>query len=151
MIPRDAARLLYDAGWVQVQNLTVMLCTVIAESSLYTGAYHYNDPKDGGDGSCDLGIFQLNDGNKDGRAPQIGADGLPYPSPGGTKTVEERAAFYKMALNPETAVVKARSLYEARKFQPWAAYNSGAWRKYGPTATAGIRNMLHVLNGWPLA
>jgi hypothetical protein len=143
MLPRDAARLLYDAGWVQVENLTKMLCTVLAESSLFPAAWHWNDPKDGGDGSTDWGIFQLNDGNKGGVAPQV-INGMPVP-------VAKVKAFAEAALDPERAVLKARALYDARGFQPWAAYNRGAWKSYGPTATAGIRNMLHVLNGWPLA
>jgi hypothetical protein len=151
MLPRDAARLLYDNGWLNVENLCKMLCTVFAESSLWSHAWHYNDPKDGGDGSTDWGIFQLNDGNHGGKSPVSGPDGLPRPIAGGVKTLAAVEAFAKVACDPEQAVLKARALYDDRGFQPWAAYNSGAWKKYGPDATYAIRNMLHVINGWPLA
>jgi hypothetical protein len=150
MLGRDVARLLYDAGWVQVTNLVRMLCTVWAESNLYDHAWHYNSPNEGGDGSTDWGIFQLNDGNKGGKTPISGPDGLPRPVAGGSKPLAEVQAFADMACDPVEAVKHARAMYETRGFQPWAAYNSGAWKKYGPQATYAIRNMLHVFFGWPL-
>jgi hypothetical protein len=150
ILARDAARLLFDEGWVNVENLTKMLCTVIAESSLYVNAWQWNDPAKGGDGSTDVGLFQLNDGNKGGNPPTV-VDGKPVPSPGGSKSLADRQRFYAIALDPKQATGYARALYVVRQFQPWVAYNSGAWKKHGPTATYAIRNMLHVYFGWPLA
>ena len=121
LLPRDVARLMYDAGWVQVENLLEMICTAYAESNLYTEAYHVND-----DGTTDWGYLQLNDAGRTGQA------------------LEE---FKAMAFNPVLATAHARKMYVDRGFQPWVAHNSGAWVKFIPQGAAGIRNMLLVLHG----
>jgi hypothetical protein len=153
LVPRKVARALYDAGWLNVVNLLKMLATMLAESDLYTHAWHYNDPHDPenpGDGSTDWGPFQLNDGNKGGKSPVLDAEGMPHPVAGGIKTLAEVQAFAAKACNLETAMPVARDLYERRAFQPWAAYNSGAWKKRIPVASYAIRNMLHEMFGVPL-
>lgn len=151
VLPRKFARLLFDHGWLNVENISKMVATCMAESDLYTHSWHYNSPNEGGDGSTDWGVFQLNDGNKGGRTPVSGPDGLPMPQAGGVKSLADVMAFRDMACDPERAVVVARDLYARRGFQPWVAYNSGAWKKKAPTATYAVRNMLHEIWGLPLA
>jgi len=144
-------RLLWDHGWTKADNLCKMLAVLIEESRLWTHAWHYNDPKDGGDGSTDWGIFQLNDGNKGGVSPIEGPDGLPIPQPGGIKSLATVKAWAAMACDPTQAVLKARPLYEDRGFQPWAAADSrGKWKDHVPTASYALRNMLHIIFGVPL-
>lgn len=156
MLPRDAARLLYDHGWVNTLNLPKMLATIIAESDLFTHAWHYNDPHPSdpklkpGDGSTDWGIFQLNDGNKGGLRPDTDANGMPQPVPGGSKSVAEVRAFAMTACDPAKAVLVARDLYDRRGFQPWAAYGGERYKSKLDDATYAQRNMLHVILGVPL-
>lgn len=127
-----------------------MAATTLAESNGYTHAYHYNDPADGGDGSCDWGIYQLNDQNHGGLAPVLGADGLPHPVEGGSKTLAELEEFVAMACDPDDATVRARAMYESRGFQPWAAYNSGAWQRQIEAASLGVCNFWRERYGLPL-
>jgi hypothetical protein len=126
--PRDVAELLWNHGWTDAVNLTIMVAIVSAESLRFAGAWHYNDPADNppGDGSTDWGMFQLNDGNKHGN----------------TKTPEEVEAFKVIAFDPNQAVVRARALYDARHFQPWAAYGNEAYKKFLHDATLGVDNFL---------
>src|SRR5215471_15741609 len=97
---RDVIGLLYDNGWHDVENLVQMACTVDAESGCFPHAWHWNDPMDGGNGSTDWGMFQLNDGNSGGSAPSVSSSGLPMAT-----TQAQRDA-----LDPAKAVVKARSM-----------------------------------------
>jgi hypothetical protein len=55
-----------------------------------------------------------------------------------------------MACDPQQAITYAREMYVRRKFQPWAAYNSGAWKSKIPRATVGVANMLRERYGVPL-
>ena len=121
MKPRDVARLLWDNGWVNADNLMVMLATCQAESALFTKAWNLNT-----NGSYDFGIFQLNSGTRKG---------------------DELEKFMAMAYDPKQAVKVARSLYNERKFQPWYAYSNGAYKAYIPQACLGVQNMLRVLHG----
>lgn len=149
ILARKAARLMFDAGWTGAENLEKMLATAAAESDLYAGAYHFNE---GGPmpGSTDWGMYQLNDGNIGGKPPVIGADGLPHPVAGGSKSLAELENFAAMALDPEQATHYAREMFVARGFQPWVAYNSGAWRNKIALATLGVCNMFREMWGVPL-
>lgn len=142
-LPRDVAKLLWDHDWVNAENLMVMVATVGAESLYYAGAWHYNAPSEGGDGSTDWGMFQLNDGNKGGQPP----DNNGMPQPGGTKTSTQIIAFRDEAWDAYKAVRIARALYVDRSFSPWAAYNNGAYKTFIPKACVAVCNMLAVLNG----
>ena len=119
--PRDVARLLWDNGWVNADNLMVMLAVCQAESALFTEAWNLNT-----NGSYDYGIFQLNSAKLQG---------------------SQLDAFREMAFDPKQAVLRARSLYNERKFQPWYAYQNGAYKAYIPQACLGVQNMLRVLHG----
>lgn len=118
--PRDVARLLWDHGWVNANNLMVMTAVIGAESDYYEGAYHVND-----DGSTDWGLFELNDQKRKGPA------------------LED---FKAKALDATKAVVIARQLYVDRGFQPWAAYSNGSYEKFIPRACIAVANMLAVLH-----
>lgn len=149
MLPRDAAKLLYNAGWSGLDNLFKMLATAMAESNLYPKAFHWNDPADGFDGSTDWGWLQLNDGNEGGTAPKTDSSGDAIPDP---KVV----TFANEAMDPATAATMARKLWmtptspggATRGIQPWAAYTSGAWKKYMAPAATGVRNMLADIYGF---
>jgi hypothetical protein len=121
--PRDAARILFDAGWVQGENWLKMLCTAAAESDLYPEAFHVND-----NGTTDWGWLQLNDQGKKGK---------------------ELEDFKAMAFDPVAAAAHARVMYVERGFQPWVAYNSGAWTKKLTLGCVGLCNSLAVKFGIP--
>jgi hypothetical protein len=135
---RDVIGLLYDHGWHDAEKVVEMACTVDAESGCFPHAWHWNDPQDGGDGSTDWGMFQLNDGNKGGQPPSVLTDGLPVAT----------TQFQKDALDPATAVVKARELYNARGFQPW--FGHAKWKNYAPAMTRALANYFRNLWGIPL-
>lgn len=157
LLGRKAARMLWERGWVNYENLAKFLATLMAESDLYSHAWHYNSPIDGGDGSTDWGVCQLNDGNKGGRSPISGSDGLPQPVAGGSKPLAEVQAFARLACDPPRAFNRAREMYNLRGFQPWYAspyypHDAGtAWKRKFTLATAYCRNMLHEMLGFPLA
>jgi hypothetical protein len=142
--PRRVSRLLFDNDWRDIENLLEMTCTCAAESGLYPHAWHWNDPADGGNGSTDWGMFQLNDGNIGGSKPDVDSNGKPIPD-------AKVADFAAIALDPEQAVLKARSLYKARGFQPWYGHTqpdgSEPWKNYIPEVTRGMCNMLRELHG----
>ena len=131
--PREIVLLLYNAGWTHVNNLCIMTAVVGAESAYYEHAYHWNE-----DGTTDWGLFQLNDGLR----------GYSEPGEGGIVSDPKQKAFRDLAWNSVTAVVKARELYTERKFQPWAAYNSGRYKECMPRACTGVANFLAILNGF---
>jgi hypothetical protein len=117
----ETAKILYNAGWHDVIILTKMVATSEAESGLYTEAYHVND-----NGTTDWGFLQLNDNGVTG---------------------DTLVAFKAMAFNPEAAATHGRSLYVARGFQPWVAYNTGAYLKYMAPASRGVMNFVRILFG----
>lgn len=124
MKPREVAKLMFDAGWVQAENLLKMLCTAYAESNLYTEAFHVND-----NNTTDWGYLQLNDGGRTGQA------------------LED---FKAMAFDPFLATAHAREMYLTRSFQPWVAFNTGAWQTFIPQGTLGIANFLRERYDVPL-
>lgn len=151
-LPRKIARLLYDTGWKDADNLLQMIGTVLAESGGYEWAFHWNDPKDGGNGSTDWGMFQLNDGNVGGSAPTVGSDGKPIPSHGGKRAHADLVTFANKALDPTTAAGLARSMYESRGFEPWYGHYNPftkvyAWKSHLDTAAGAIANMLREMYG----
>jgi hypothetical protein len=144
--PRDAAAILYAAKWTELTNLFKTLATMLAESNLYPKAWHWNDPAAGGDGSTDWGWMQLNDGAKGGKAPALDANGDAIPV----------TQYQKDALDPVKAATMARAIWDEpwpggiRGITAWAAYTSGAWKKYMATSATGVRNFLAVKYGFPL-
>jgi hypothetical protein len=122
--PRFVAKLMFDAGWSDAVNLMKMVAVADAESNLYTEAYHAND-----NGTTDWGYLQLNDGGVEG---------------------QELEAFKVMAFDPVTATAHARLMFERRKFQPWVAYTSGAWKEHVARASVGVANFLRERYGVPL-
>lgn len=153
MLPREAARLMYEAGWSDAVNLMKMVATADAESDLYVAAWHWNDPAENGDGSTDWGYLQLNDGNKGGSRP----DENGQPVQGGSKSLQEILAFRALAVDPVQATARGRTMYVQRGFQPWAAYVNGAWKaldKNGEAihilrASRGVCNYLRDRYGVP--
>ena len=122
MKPRAAALLLWNEGWLNAENLMIMVAVAMAESQLFTKAWNFNPPTSRNPkGSYDWGWLQLNDGGLQGA---------------------EQEKFKAMACDPVKATQHARPMYEQRQFQPWAAYNSGAWEEYIPEASVGVANML---------
>jgi hypothetical protein len=133
--PRKMAKRMNEAGWTDAENLMIMLAVANAESRLYSHTWHYNE-----NGSCDIGPYQLNDGNVGGNPPTIDADGIPHPSEGGSIPLAQREEFWAMATNADEATAHARAMYEARGFSPWVAYTTGGWHGSIEIATLGICN-----------
>jgi hypothetical protein len=141
MIKRDVIALLYAHAWHDADNLLQMACTVDAESGCYPIAWHWNSPAEGGNGSTDWGLFQLNDSNAGGAAPTVDSAGNPVPA-------VKVASFANAALDPDQAVVKARALYAARGFQPW--FGHARWQDHAPAMTRALANWLREKYGIPL-
>lgn len=124
LLPREIARLCFDAGWTHADNLLIAVAVCIAEGNGYERALNVNT-----NGSRDRGIWQIND----------------YAHP----TVSDEAAF-----SPVRATLVARGIYMARgsSFRAWAAYTNGAWK--GPRALGyafdGVANMLRERHGYPV-
>lgn len=135
---RDVVKLLFEGGWQNADNLLQMACTVDAESGCFPLAWHWNSPAEGGNGSTDWGMFQLNDGHTGGAAPKLDANGDAIPT----------TQFQKDALDPTKAVVKARELYKARGFEPW--FGHAKWLNYAPAMTRALANWLREKYGIPL-
>lgn len=135
---RDVIKLLYGAGWKDADKLLRMGCVIEAESGCFPHAWHWNDPAQGGNGSTDWGLFQLNDGNVGGTAPDLAPNGDPVPV----------TAFQKGALDPPAAVLVARGLYEKRGFEPWVGYSK--WQNYAPAMTRALCNWLRDKYGIPI-
>jgi hypothetical protein len=122
MLPREAAKILWNEGWLNAENLMIMVATAMGESNLFVKAFNFNPPTSSmPKGSYDWGWLQLNDGGKQG---------------------QEQEEFKVMAFDPVKAAKFARPMYEKRQFSPWYAYKNGAWEKFIPQATMGVANML---------
>jgi hypothetical protein len=128
--PRMVATLLWDEGWVNAENLMIMVAVTGAESNYFTEAYNHNPPTEQfPNGTTDWGLYQLNDGGKTGQALQD---------------------FKSMAFDPLEATHYARQLYVNRSFSPWVAYKNGSWENFIPQATVAICNMLRERYDVPL-
>lgn len=142
---RDVMRLLWDNHWHDANTLMTMGAVLFAESNNFDYAFHWNDPATvpPGDGSTDWGMFQLNDGNRGGVAPD--KDG--NPQPGGLRTQADVVKFRDMAWDPYQAAPYARKMFIDRGFQPWSAYNTNRFKEFIPQSCRAVCNMLAVLNG----
>lgn len=124
LLPRELAKLCYNAGWIDADKLLIAVSVAIAEGNGYTRATHVNS-----DGSVDRGIWQINS--------------KAHP------TMSEADCF-----DPVKATAYARKLYEGRNntFTAWAAYTNGAYRGTRAMGYAfdGIANFLRIKHGYPL-
>lgn len=128
-LPRDVARLLYDHGWREPQNLVLMVATIGGESDYYDQAVGDRHA----DGTIDLGMFQLSSIH----AKELGLN-------------EEQ--FTAKAFDPEWAAVFARTLWNKDKqnggtgFGPWYAYSNESYKRHLKGAIVGVANMLCLMN-----
>lgn len=124
LLPREIAKLTYEAGWKDAEKLLIAVSVCIAESNGYVRARHNN-----ADGSIDRGLWQINN--------------LAHP---GVSDSE--------ADNPVWATRYARQLYESRghTFNAWAAYTNGAWKGERALGHAfdGVANFLREKYGYPV-
>lgn len=107
---KSALALLRAVGFVGKDDLVTGVSVMTAESQRWTAAWHYNHTDIQGHdifsvASTDHGLMQL---SRDGQE----------------KDVE--------LFVPKTNAKLARKLYLARGWQPWAAYNSGAYLQFVP-------------------
>src|SRR4051812_45562916 len=100
LLPRELAKLCYEAGWIDADKLLIAVSICIAEGNGYVQARHVNS-----DGSIDRGIWQIND--------------KAHPD------ISDADAY-----DPVKATAWARKLYETRgnTFNAWTAYNNGAYK-----------------------
>ena len=130
--PRKVAELLWmdGLGWVNAENLMIMVAVTGAESNFFTEAYNHNPPTTQfPNGTWDWGMYQLNDQGKTGKAQED---------------------FKALAFDPESATELARELYVHRMFSPWVAYKNGTWEKFIPQASVAVCNMLRERYDVPL-
>jgi hypothetical protein len=124
LLPRDLAKLNYEAGWTDANQLLISIAVEIAEGNGYVTATHVNP-----DGSIDRGLWQIND--------------KAHPD------VTDADAF-----DPVKATAWARKIYVDRghTFNAWSAYMNGAWR--GPQALGyafdGVANYLRIKHNYPI-
>lgn len=121
LLPRDAADLLYVAGWADVLRLPVMVAVCQQESQFWTEAIGGPNP----DGTYDYGFAQINSTHwqKFGYSSQ--------------------QVFKDACFDPPTCARFARKLYvdAGNKFTPWVAYTSGAYQQFLGNAVIGVANM----------
>lgn len=129
LLPREVAKVNYDAGWTDVINNVRMGATVTAESGRYSaavGAVNVN-------GSQDWGMYQVNNRHHSffGYADQ--------------------EDFYRDCVLPEMAAHFARVLFLADRqaggtgFGPWFAYGSQNYHDALPAACGGCANMAAII------
>lgn len=121
-LPRELAKLCYQAGWTDAKRLAVAVAVCIAESNGYEHRTNHNP-----DGSIDRGLWQIND-----RA---------YPN-----------VTDEMAFDAVKATRFARQIYVGRnnQFTAWSAFNNGQYkgeRALGYACT-GVGNFLLAENGF---
>lgn len=123
-LPREIAKLAYEAGWTDAKRLLVSISVCIAESNGYERRKYVNP-----DGSVDRGLWQIN--NKS--FPNISDD---------------------IAFNAVKATRFARQIYVGRNnmFTAWQAFNNGQYKDARAMGYAldGVRNMLALENGFPV-
>jgi hypothetical protein len=118
--PREIARLCYEQGWKDAQELVSAVSVCLAESQGYDRAFNDN-VREGVVVSRDVGMFQIN---------------IDFADCG--TAVEERLYDH------EENVKAAWALYSRRGFQPWVAFNTGVCLhdSYIGRAVVGVANFL---------
>lgn len=124
LLPRQIAKLAYEAGFIDADKLFIMTAIAIAESNGYYHARHKND-----DGSIDRGLMQIND--------------KAHPD------ISDAEAD-----DPVKAMAFARKIYEGRNntFTAWSAFTNHAYLgpRAAPYAAQGIANFLLTRHGLPI-
>ena len=115
---RSTLALAYVCGF-RGRDLVTAVAVCTAESQRYAKAYHRNHEHEA-DGSNTIG--------NDGEFVYIrGVDhGLMQIN------LDELLPFDDGIFDPKINMKSARRMYRDRGFQPWAAYNSGAYERYVP-------------------
>ncbi len=121
LLPREVAKLCYEARWTDVEKLITVVAIVYAESAGYTEAVGGPNP----DGSYDSGLFQLNS-----------IHGVPKAD--AFDPVKAAAFARKLYVNA------------GYSFRPWAAYTNGAYKRHLVRAVNGVCNAQKERFGLPL-
>lgn len=123
-LPREIAKLCYQAGWTDAKRLVVAISVCIAESNGYEKRQNVNP-----DGSIDRGIWQIND-----KAFPNVSDAVAYDAVKATRF--------------------ARQIYVGRNnmFTAWSAFNNGQYKGQRAMGYAfdGVANFLRLENGFPV-
>lgn len=119
--PRDLAKLFYDHGWRDAVVLCQAVQVCLAESQGYDRAFNDNLDSAGQVLSRDVGLLQIN---------------VPASAIGTARETD----LYDPVRNAEAA----RTLFESRGWQPWAAWNSKICFRdtYVKRAVRGVGNFL---------
>lgn len=119
--PRKIAALAYDVGIHDANELVIAVAVCLSESQGFDRAYNDNVDESGQVISRDVGMYQINI-----PASKIGT--------------QVEADLYDRANN----VAAMYRLYQARGWQPWAAYNSNVFLNdsYIQRAALGVQNYL---------
>lgn len=128
-LPREIAKLCYQANWTDAQRLLIAVSICIAESNGYEHRIHENRDAQGNLLSTDRGIWMIND--------------VAYPN-----------ASDEIAYDAVKATRFARQIYVGRdnKFTAWAAFNNGQYKGERAMGYAfdGIANFLRLQNGYKI-
>lgn len=129
LLPREAAKLVLGAGWLNYNKVLTAIQIFYAESLCFTEAVGGPNP----DGTFDYGWVQLNSGHM---------------KAWGYTNLDE---FKAMAFDPTQAIAKARALYVAAEydFTPWAAFTNGHYDNpvFRVRAIQGVANGTAELDG----
>ncbi len=113
--PRQVADLAYQTGVRDFHSLATIVAICFAESQAGVDAWHDNLDADGKVLSRDVGLWQIN---------------IPAESIG---TQREKDLH-----DPHKNAAAMFLLYRNRRFQPWAAYNSGVYLHSGYAGKAAL-------------
>lgn len=129
MIPREAYRYAYKAGWVGAQPGIIVVSVGMAESDLFVGAY--NDQNQ--DGSIDRSWLQINSKHTHM------SDGTSIDSA-------------RLLNDPLYAAIVGFDIYKRAgfKFTPWASYTSGRYKEFLEKAITGQANYWREYYSLPL-
>lgn len=130
LLPRELAKLCYDAGWIDAQRLLEAVSVIIAESNGYVqrrGPVHADGTIGNADGSIDRGLWAIND-KAHPDVPDAACD------------------------SPVIATAFARKLYLANGWHSWASVANGQYKAAHAMGYSfdGVANFLRLKNGFSI-
>lgn len=141
--PYQASGYLYDAGFHDRNENAIGCAVMYAESGWYLEAWHINQGPNSVAGetldvaSIDLGWIQRN-------VEPPGTVELAWTKEAVADFVAGMFTTHPDLAKPRKSAEAARQLFEARQWQPWVAFSSGAYKRYLNLACLAAGNSLGV-------
>lgn len=130
LLPRELAKLNYNAGWIDAQKLLESISVIIAESNGYVerrGPVHADGTIGNPDGSIDRGLWAIN-------------------------SFAHADVSDAICDDPIKATAFARKLYLASGWHSWASVANGQYKAAHAMGYAfdGVANFLRLKNGFSI-